>query len=247
MRAWWPTRLSVAVAVGVCLFAQACDSSSNSTAEPSKVNTQTSSVIETGVCHDDQEHPENLLTCDKITQPLYWLGKRFSLPGLPDVVLSSSYTLWDEQPITPKTHVFLRYAVEGTRIRNGFDLYEWYRPAWNDYVAQFTGYDASTVPEGGPVNWWQHPCVEEETYQAGNGAEVHLFRAHLDSLLTILPMSPAEISTCLSKPVQIVNAHVYFKDTVIQLEAAREAGEQYGSEETVRFIAESLRPYEAQD
>lgn len=252
MDTWWLTRLSLAITVGVCLYAQACDSSSNSTAEPSKVNTQTSSVIETGVCRGfDHEHPEQLLSCNKITQPLYWLGERFAVPGFPDVELRTSYTKYSEQPITSKTQVFMGYRARSSPER--FDLNEWYRPTWNEYAGQYVAYDPQKGPllsdgryTDAPVNWWQHPCVEEEVYQAQNGGEVHLYRAHLDSLIRIPSLGPEEVASCLSRPAVIVNARVYFEKTVIEMDFATEPGKQYDSEATVRQVADALRPYDAQ-
>jgi hypothetical protein len=187
--------------------------------------------------------PEDLLTCDNFTQPLYWLGEELGLPGLPDVQLNGSYTEYDEQPISALTHVVLDY---GPRQTGEISLTEWYRLTWGDYVAKFTGYDPSTVPPNGPVNWWQHPCVEEETYGAGNGAEVHLFRAHLDSLIYILPMSPEEVASCRLRPVGVVGAHIYFDKTVIELDFSTEAGNPYNNEDVVRYVAAALRPYKSQ-
>jgi hypothetical protein len=191
--------------------------------------------------------PEDLLTCDKFTQPLYWLGRVLQVPGLPEIKLSSSYTTNDERPITSDTRLALEYAPDPTRpaIR-AVATFEWGRPAWEAHVASFTGYDYTTVPAQGPVNWWQHPCVEEEVYHAANGAEVHLFRSHLTDLIRILPMTADEVAHCLSQPVSLINAHVYFERTVVQMDVALQQGNPYDSEENVRYLVDSLRPYSTQ-
>jgi hypothetical protein len=186
--------------------------------------------------------PENLLSCKQLAQPPYWLGGVLKVPGLPDVELNGSYTTNDERPISALTNLVLDY---GPGQVPKITLTEWNRATWQDSVSRFTSYDPATVPIGGPVNWWQHPCVEEDLYRANNGAEVHLFRAHLDSIIRILPMSPAEVAACRSKPVGVIGGHVYFDKTVVQLEVGTEPGNEYDAEETVRYLASSLRPYQA--
>lgn len=159
--------------------------------------------------------PEEILRCTTFTQRAYWLGKRLSVRNAPDLFFVSSWTEPDEQPITLSTRLVPVYRSEPTGP-TGLYLIEWARPAWSTRIGQFTGYAASTVPGGGPVNWWQHPCVEKEVYRAANGAEVHLFKAHLVSLIYIYPKTAQEVARCLREPVGAVGAHVYFERTVIE-------------------------------
>lgn len=195
----------------------------------------------------DAPDPELLLSCPRFWQPFYWLGEELEVPGRVSLALVSSYIDDGEEPISDRTRLVLGYGPKGQRPGgDALWLFLWFRPAWEDYVGQFTGYDPATVPAEGPVNWWQHPCVEAEVYQADNGAKVHLFRAHLDSLIYILPMSPEEVATCRSRPVGVTGAHIYFDRTVIQLEFSTQAGNLYDNEETVRYLAASLRPYRSQ-
>ncbi len=225
------------IAVLVSLLAAACADGSSEAPLPYRV------------VHDpcksegrlDGATPEDLLSdCAEFSQPLYWLGQELRVPGLPVVRLSSSYTGPDEQPTTPRTYVVLGYGPERS---TPIEVKEWYKPTWEEYTAQFTGYDPSTVPETGPVNWWQHPCVEEEIYRAGNGGAVHLFRAHLEDVMTILPMSRDEVANCLTRPSGVIGAHVHFDETVIELYVGLEGGSPYGTEEAVRHLVESLHPY----
>ena len=163
--------------------------------------------------------PELLLQCERFSQRAYWLGRELAIPGVDDLVFISSYIDDGDQPISSRTRLALIYGPKhsATQRAEAIYLYEWYRPTWEDHVAQFKGYDPSTVPAGGPVNWWQHPCVEEEVYKE-NGAEIHLFKAHLASLIYIPPMTAEEVAQCLDRPVGAVGAHVYFEDTVVEFE-----------------------------
>jgi len=179
--------------------------------------TQTSeTAIDPCVQSDDREL---LLRCEQFSQQAYWLGRQLPIPDADDLVFMSSYIDDGDEPISPRARLAIIYGPKDAAQprAEAIYLFEWYRPTWEDYVAQFKGYDPSTVPPGGPANWWQHPCVEEEVYKA-NGAEIHLFKAHLGSLIYIAPMTAEEVAQCLDRPVGAVGAHVYFEDTVVEFE-----------------------------
>jgi hypothetical protein len=184
--------------------------------------TQTSETA-TDPCIETDD-PELLLQCNQFSQRAYWLGRELAIPGADDLAFDSSYIDDGDEPISPRTRLAIVYGPKGAPHPGGAAIYlfEWYRPTWEEFVAQFKGYDPSTIPPGGPVNWWQHPCVEEEVYETANGAEVHLFKAHLVSLIRIPSMTADEVAQCLDRPVGAVGAHVYFKDTVVQFEVQDE-------------------------
>jgi len=168
----------------------------------------------------ETDDPELLLRCEQFSQRVYWLGQELAIPDADDLVFISSYIDDGDEPISPHTRLAIVYGQKSAPgyLPGEIYLFLWYRPTWEEFVAQFEGYDPSTVPAGGPINWWQHPCVEEEVYKGANGADIHLFRAHLDSLIYIPPMTADEIAQCLGRPVGALGAHVYFEDTVVQFE-----------------------------
>lgn len=166
----------------------------------------------------EAQDPELLLACQEFSQQAYWLGPELTISDADDLVLISSYVDDGDEPISPGTRLVVAYepASEADQFTWPIYLTEWHRPAWDTFTSQFTGYDPSTVPPQGPINWWQHPCVEEQTYTAANGAEVHLFKAHLMSLNLILPMTSEEVSLCLKRPIGAFGAHIYFERTVVE-------------------------------
>ncbi len=159
--------------------------------------------------------PEAVLQCETFSQRVYWLGKQLAPPNVSDLFFASVWTAPDERPIGPDTRLVLVYASDPSRPL-GLEITEWERSAWQKFVSQFTGYDPTSVPAQGPINWWQHPCVEEEVLRPANGAEVHLYKAHLVSLIYLYPKTPDEVARCLSEPVGALGAHVYFEKTVIE-------------------------------
>lgn len=174
----------------------------------------------------ETDDPELLLRCEQFSQRAYWLGRELAIPGADDLVFISSYIDDGDEPISPLTRLAIVYGPKGAAHPwpGATYLFQWYRPTWEEFVAQFKGYDRSTVPAAGPVNWWQHPCVEEEVYKAANGAEIHLFKAHLVSLIYILPMTTEEVAQCLDRPVGAFGAHVYFEETVVEFSVQDDIG-----------------------
>ena len=159
------------------------------------------------------------LNCDRLAHRVYWLGERLETTGSLDLELDGAWINYgnEDDSITEDSRLTVVYASPKTGGgKNSIYLEQWTRLAWEEYVEQFSGYDAGTSPASGPVNWWQHPCVEEEVYYEANGAEVHLFKAHLLSLIYIYPMTQEEVSQCLKATFGAVGAHVYFEETVIE-------------------------------
>ena len=159
------------------------------------------------------------LNCGRLAHRVYWLGERLEITGSPDLEFDGTWINFgnNDDLITEDSRLTVVYASpKNTDGGTTVYLEQWSRPAWDDFMAQFSGYDPGTVPASGPVNWWQHPCVEEEVFTAANGAEVHLFKAHLPSLIYIYPMTEAQVSQCLNEPIGAVGAHVYFGETVIE-------------------------------
>ena len=170
---------------------------------------------------------KELLSCGRFSQRVYWLGDRLETTGAPSLELDGAWVSYgnDDDVITEDSRLTVVYRGQKTTGgRGSIYLEQWSRPAWEKYVARFTGYDPGTVPAGGPVNWWQHPCVEEEIYDEANGAEVRLFKAHLPSLTLIYPMTEEQVSQCLNEPIGAVGAHVYFEETVIEFSVQDSVG-----------------------
>ena len=162
---------------------------------------------------------KELLGCGRLAHRVYWLGDRLEITGSPDLELDGTWINFgnNDDLITEDSRLMVVYA-NPKNTDGGTSVYieQWSRPAWDDFLAQFSGYDPGTLPTSGPVDWWQHPCVEEEVYTAANGAEVHIFKAHLPSLIYIYPMTQEQVSQCLNGPIGAVGAHVYFEETVIE-------------------------------
>ena len=186
------------------------------------------------------EDPELLLQCDEFSQERYWLGPELEVPGGDALILASSYVDDGDEPISSDTRLVLVYGPRSSLEE--IYLSEWHRPAWETFLAGFTGYDPSTVPVEGPINWWQHPCVDEQVYIAANGAEVHLFRAHLASLIFIPAMTAEEVSACLDGPVGALGAHVYFDTTVIEFSVQDQIGPDGPPEEPVPIAPGTTPP-----
>ena len=157
------------------------------------------------------DDPRGNLERDRFSQRVYWLGERLAIPASPALEFNGSYIdyRYGSETINEDSGLIITY--------NSLSLEQWYRPEWEECLQQFTGYDPKIVYPGGPINWWQHPCIEEEVYQEANGAEVHLFKAHLPSLIYIYPMNTAEVNQCLNEPVGAFGAHVYFESTVVTI------------------------------
>ncbi|MCH8989459.1 MAG: hypothetical protein IIA92_11720 [Chloroflexi bacterium] len=169
-------------------------------------------------CNSSADTKE-LLSCGRFSQRVYWLGERLETTGSPDLELDGAWINYgnDDDVITEDSRLTVVYASpKNTDGGTSVYLEQWSRPAWDEYLTQFSGFDPGTFLSSGPVNWWQHPCVEEEVYTEANGAEVHLFKAHLLSLVFIYPMTEEQISRCRDEPVRAVGAHVYFEDTVVE-------------------------------
>jgi hypothetical protein len=166
----------------------------------------------------ETDDPELLLRCEQFSQRAYWLGRELAIPDADDLVFMSSYIDDGDEPICPHTRLAIVYGRKGAAHPwpEALLLLEWYRLTWEESVTQSKGYDPSMTQV--PANWWQHPCVEEEVYKTANGAEIHLFKAHLVSLIYIPPMAAEEVAQCLDRPIGAVGAHVYFKDTVVEFE-----------------------------
>ena len=174
-------------------------------------------------CADSRFDPQRLLGCGRFSQTVYWLGQRLAVEGAPDLVLFNSSRSDGEGPISPSTRLVTNYReADSGAPGSGVELHQWHRPAWEEYIGQFTGYDPANLPPGGAENWWQHPCVEREVYRSDNGATVHLFEAHLVSLIYLFPMTPEQVAGCLGEPVGAVGAHVYFEDTVVAFSIAHQ-------------------------
>lgn len=211
------------------------------------------------------------LGCDRLPLRVYWLGDRLETPGAPDLELDGGSINYgnEDDAITEDSRLMTVYGGESDSIY----LEQWSRKQWEEYLAQFSGFDSGTFMSRGRGNWWDHPCVEEEVYNEANGAEVHIFKAHLLSLVFIYPMTEAELAQCRDEPVSAVGAHVYFEDTVVEFsvqdsvspggppatvsppgsrrpdlppypELVLRGRNPYNNVETVRLIAAALKPYE---
>lgn len=188
----------------------------------------------------EAQDPELLLACQEFSQQAYWLGPELTISDADDLVLISSYVDDGDEPISSDTRLVVVYGSQSALER--VYLSEWHRPAWETFLSGFTGYDPSVVPEAGPINWWQHPCVDEEVYTAANGAEVHLFRAHLASLIYIPAMTAEEVSECLDSPVGALGAHVYLGTTVIEFSVQDQIGPDEPPEEPVPIAPGTTPP-----
>ena len=106
--------------------------------------------------------PGRWLDCHRLSQRVYWLGERLGVSDAPDLALDGAWINYTDESRTIKkdSRLTIVYAGENPSSDPGsVYLEQWYRPAWEEYLSGFAGYDPELVPQGGPVNWWQHPCV----------------------------------------------------------------------------------------